>query len=277
MDSIKKLLSPSRNGGKKKNAESRKQEISWPLERSPHKQERTNTWAGLYEHIDNVKMNFTPRTRGEQATLAFMNSGGSDDLKQLLNERDRAERQVYRGPKTKGNKEVQLILREPSIKSVEQFYRVCEQAEISAKYGVPGEVVYNFSRSLNWNKTNTPKSSSLQLTDFGIVKGERRGLFSNPQHIPRTLSPPIDWLDLGTYKASTGNSRPLSPISEPGGWRNLPHPETYEESGLNLRSCSLMPPDVDICEGEWKVEQAVVLGMKKVPIWKVGLTSSPFR
>ncbi|KAI1143467.1 hypothetical protein F5Y05DRAFT_408913 [Hypoxylon sp. FL0543] len=263
MDSIMSWLNPRRKERKKRDAENTKHP---PLERLTHKQGHTN---GTHRHIEDAKMDFTPRTQGQQATLAFMNSGRLDDLTHLLDERDRAERQVYRGPRTRGNKEVQLILREPSVKSLQKLYRVCKQAELSVKYGAGGEFVYNFSKSYGWNKTNAPEASSLQLGDFSFAKRERRGLSCNTPRIPRVPFSPIEWLDLRPSGVLVSDSLSLSPISEPGGWRDLPRPQTFEQPRVYSRGSSPVPLDVDVREDKCEVGQAKVLRMRKIPIWKV--------
>ncbi|KAI0140938.1 hypothetical protein F4776DRAFT_539435 [Hypoxylon sp. NC0597] len=273
MKSIKKLLSPNRKDGKKKNAESRRQ-ISPPLDTLPHQRVQSDTHAGIYQDIYNAKMNFTPRTQGGQATLAYTEYGRPDDLTWLFGERDRAERQLYRGPKTKGNKEVQLILREPSIKSVEQFHSACKQAEISARYGIPGEFVYNFSRTFTWNQANATKVSSLQLRDFDTGKRKHKGLFRST---PPTSLPLIDWFDLEAPRTSnSSNGRRLSTISEPGGWRDLSYTDVYEEPGFNLCSSAAVPLDADADDDGWEVEEAEILQMKKMPMWQVRMATMSF-
>ncbi|OTA96938.1 hypothetical protein M434DRAFT_27281 [Hypoxylon sp. CO27-5] len=270
MKLAKKLLGPNRKA-EKKNPENRTQ-ISPPLETLPsgHEWERTNTRAGLYQDIENAKMSFTPQAQGEQATLAYTEYGRLDDLNRLVGDRDRAEKQLYRGPKTQGNKEVQLILQEPSIKSMEQFYSACKQAEISVRYGIPGEFVYNFSKTFAWNKTHAMKVSSLQLTDVDTGKRKHKGLLSNTPHTPPISYPPIDWFDMGASKTSTNsNSRRLSTITEPGGWRDLSHTDVYEEQAFNLRSSSSVSLVVQVDDDEWEVEEAEVLRMKKIPMWQV--------
>ncbi|KAI1416059.1 hypothetical protein F5Y13DRAFT_206991 [Hypoxylon sp. FL1857] len=255
MESMKRFLNPGKKDGRR-NTEDIKRQISWPLENSPHRQEQVNVRASVYKQ-NNVRVDFAPRTQGKRATLAFANSGRPNDLAKLLDEQNRAERHVSQGPKTIGNKEVHLILREPSIRSVERFYHVRKQAELSMKYGIPGEVAYNFSRSVTWNQTNAP---SLQLAGF-----EHRGVFSNTPG-PMPISSPLSTCSTMVY---TSNSRQLSPISEPGGWRDLPYPNS-EESEFNLRGSVRVPLD------EYEVGEAKVLKIRKVPfVSNVEISSCP--
>ncbi|KAI1107789.1 hypothetical protein F4804DRAFT_328816 [Jackrogersella minutella] len=267
MESIRRWLCPSQKKAKKhtRNGKVRKSQISSPLESLSGKQ-RHNTalTSGSCNTVDVATVNFTPRTQGRQATLAYLDSSRPDDLVNLLDERDRAERQAAQGPKTKGTREVQRVLREPSIKAVQQFYRVCKQAELSLRYGIAGEIAGNFSKSLGL-KTNV---SRLQLNDLVTTIRSPRGGFGTTS-IPRTPFTPITWLDLGTPTAPINSSPPPTPISEPGGWRDLAHSDADEERESDLRSPSPATSEIDIGEGEWEVQEAQILTVTRVPIRQV--------
>ncbi|CAJ2502038.1 Uu.00g048910.m01.CDS01 [Anthostomella pinea] len=172
--------------------------ISAPLNGSFEKLKENETRTGHskpHGKIATATTSFTPQSRGKEETLAWLN-GTSDALTQLIDQQSHAASQVRRGPKTRGNREVQLILREPCPKTVEKLHRVKNQAEIAVRYGVPGTVVYNFSKSLNWNNTTTPQLPSLQLRDFGSMIRD-----AVAARIPPAPSTPITWLvipDSGT-------------------------------------------------------------------------------
>ncbi|OTB08808.1 hypothetical protein M426DRAFT_7528 [Hypoxylon sp. CI-4A] len=199
--------------------------------------------------VSTTAIDFIPQCRGRKATLAWLNSSSPSNLNQLLNERDRAKRQTREGPKTLGTKEVHLILREPCIASVRLLYSVCRQAEVSNKYGIPGEFAYNFSKSVGLDMTSAPRLPSLQLTDFGEMMKEHKGLFSSP--------------------------RCLSPISEPGGWRDLSERDladyTFNNNDLSLEEnepYSLKQALEDALDEETVLEEAEYLTITKIPIYQ---------
>ncbi|KAI1203041.1 hypothetical protein F5X97DRAFT_330441 [Nemania serpens] len=172
----------------------------------------------------NATTSFIPQDRGRKETLNWLNIGASDAIESLLTERDRAEKQVRRGPMTKGTSEVQLILNEPSCKSIEKLHDVQQRSEITARYGVSGTVAYNFSKSLGWNIARMARVRSLQLRDFG----------TGMRHIRTTRMPavpfsPINWLVIPTSTlrqlSSYGHGKEPeepdpSPICEQEIWRD---------------------------------------------------------
>ncbi|KAI1455691.1 hypothetical protein F4805DRAFT_476589 [Annulohypoxylon moriforme] len=274
MDYIKKWLNPDKKGEKNKNSAEREhrrgslfESVSTPQKRTTGSSDRRN--AARASMID-----FTPRTQGREATIAYLDSGRTSDLSRLLSERDRAEKLVCKGPKTKANQEVQDILREPSIKSVEKFYRACKQAELLVKYGIAGEFVYNFSKSPSWNKANIRRFPSLQLREFRMMVKRHSVFPGNTSNIPRSPSTPIKWVDLGTSGSTArhdDNRRP-SVISEPGGWRDMSSLGRNEENTCDPRSPSTAAHENSI-EDEWEVEEAQILTVTKVPIRQVRITS----
>ncbi|KAI1151880.1 hypothetical protein F4825DRAFT_451068 [Nemania diffusa] len=177
---------------------------------------------------------FIPHDRGRQQTLAWLDTGTSESIVSLLKERDRAARQVQ-SSRTKGTKETQMILNEPSCKTVEMLHNVQRRAEMTIRYGGPGAAAYNFSRSLGWNRASTYRLPSLQLRDFGDIMRECEA--TSAGNTPATPFSPINWIVL---QDPTKSPRPrwnfsfwehedeldeqpdciLSPISEPGGWRD---------------------------------------------------------
>ncbi|KAI2467748.1 hypothetical protein F4781DRAFT_300683 [Annulohypoxylon bovei var. microspora] len=272
MESIKKWMSHNKKGQKDKNNEDGKHQIIPPFESLPSTQKQTRGSSSRRNSVRTAMMNFIPRTQGHEATIAYLHSGRTSDLSQLLGERDRAERLVYQGPKTKATREVQEILREPSIQSVEQFYRVYMQAEFSLKYGIAGELVYNFSKPPSWNKANVPRLPSPQPKDFSTMMKGQKALIRNSSHIPRNPATPIDWIDTETSRSlARSNSRPLSVISEPGGWRDSSQSDTHEEQMHDLRSPSLAALDVNT-EDEWDIGEAQILTVTRVPIRQVHIT-----
>ncbi|KAI1499161.1 hypothetical protein F5X99DRAFT_430899 [Biscogniauxia marginata] len=248
-----------------------------------------------------VTTDFVPRDRGRKETIDFLKSCTSDSLARLLREQDRAERQVRRGPKTIGNKEVQNILRRPSRRAVERFHFVRRQAEVAIRYGAPGAAAYNFSRSLNWNKTaGQTLLPSLQLRD----PGNRMSRPSSISVAPAGPFTPISWLELPkAKKPSSDDPESLSPISEPGGWRDtspgeLERPESRagferdeEAGGEDVEHPELPQLDTDVerefdpcdddshrtpdsdevCEGqeEWETSEAQVVAIAQIPLQRV--------
>ncbi|KAI2614521.1 uncharacterized protein GGS25DRAFT_527633 [Hypoxylon fragiforme] len=196
--------------------------------------------------IDIAPMNFTPQSQGRDATLAFMNSGYADHLIQLLDDQDRAERLLHEGPQTKGTQEVQHILREPTLGSLEKFNDIRRQAEINKKYGFPGEVVFNFSRTVGWNKSKAAASTPLQLRGHRNVR--KRGC----KYVPRTPHTPIDWLDLGrSTTPASNNGQPLTPEIEP----------PFNPWSSHNRSL-----DLDLYEASWVEEEARIMAITKLPL-----------
>ncbi|KAI1208782.1 uncharacterized protein F4807DRAFT_133980 [Annulohypoxylon truncatum] len=272
MEFIKKWFNPYKKGRKDKNNTKEEHRVSSLLESLSSTQEQTRGSSGRRNAICVSKTNFIPRTQGHEATVAYLESGSASDLSQLLSERDRAERLVYQGPKTKATQEVQDILREPSITTVGRFHRVYKQAEILIKYGIAGEIVYNFSRSPSWNKANISRLPSLQLKNFSDIMKRHIGLPSNTSSIPRSPSTPIDWIVLGASGSTAPHDvRRPSIVSEPGGWRDLPPLDTNDERMGDVHSPSSVAQDSNL-EDEWEIEEAQILTVTRVPIRQVHIT-----
>ncbi|KAJ2994673.1 hypothetical protein NUW58_g1499 [Xylaria curta] len=200
---------------------------------------------------------FVPQDRGREETIAYLNAGTSESLHALLTERDQAAKQVQNGPKTRGTQEIQEILDQPSCKTVAQFHEVRQRSEMTVRYGTAGVVMYNFSKSWGWNRRNsTSRLPSLQLKSSGTMM---RGVA--PVSIPAVPFSPIDWFIL-PEPTTTQQPRSrqefsesehegempgcLSPISEPGGWRDLGITGSIDEIPLDkgaykLESCHLYP------------------------------------
>ncbi|KAI4868519.1 hypothetical protein F4820DRAFT_444929 [Hypoxylon rubiginosum] len=249
METIKGLLNLDRkNRGKKFSIANKKYMISWPLESLPSKARQRIMYH--YHSADLPTLEFTPRDQAHDASIAYLKSRSADDLSRLLDERDRGESHVHRGPKTNGTEEVQCVLREPSIKSVERLHHVCKQAELSLRYGNSGRLVYNFSKSLAWNKASgAPRLPSLHLTDFGDMVKESIPVF-NDLHV----------------------SRNPTPISEAGGWRDLPsssQSDMYENPEYDSHDSSRETLDSNAPETEWEMQEAKALTVTQIPTSKV--------
>ncbi|KAI0851455.1 hypothetical protein F5Y00DRAFT_259464 [Daldinia vernicosa] len=202
-------------------------------------------------------MNYIPQNYGMAETLAYLHSGSPYDLARLFDERDRVENQTRRRPETKGTKEVELILREPTIRSVKQLYQICKQAEVAAKYGLPGIIAYNFSKSTGWNKLNMSKLPSLQLRKPRETGRKPSGLFGTSVVEPD--------FDMSMFSFSI--DRPSSPVSEAGGWRDLPY--TYGDLEMGSPNPPATPDLYTTEEDEWEVSRATSLTVTKIPIWQV--------
>ncbi|XXG94689.1 hypothetical protein Hte_000946 [Hypoxylon texense] len=234
--------------GKNRGKKNKKYHISQPLESLPSKQRQKV--MDYYYRADFPTLEFTPRDQAHDATIEYLKSGTEEDLSRLLDERDRGESHVRRGPKTSGTEEVQCVLREPSIRSVERLHNAFKQAEVTLRYGYSGRIVYNFSRSLAWNKASrVPRLPSLQLIDFGDMVRESIGGLN----------------ELRLSRSSTA-------ISEPGGWRDLsssPQGDAQEDPECDLHECSLELLDNSAPEAEWEMEEAKYLTMIPIPTSKV--------
>ncbi|KAI2629705.1 hypothetical protein GGR54DRAFT_275854 [Hypoxylon sp. NC1633] len=262
MDLFKKLR--DFQNMKRRKASTKRPCISPPLETLVDRLGQGRAYHGRRHKTSASRLDFTPRTRGTEATVAWLKTGMSDELIKILDERDHAERQVHLGPRTKGTEEVQLVLRDPCKKSAERFHHARKQAEFTERYGVTGRVVYNFSRSIGWNKDNAPMLPPLQLTDFGAMMRENKRLF------PDTLTPPIDWIDLGMSGTPGDNKKPLSPISEPGGWRDTP--PSSEGHTIHHDNSTPVAADVNV-EGEEREAleegKALTVTMTKISVQMV--------
>ncbi|KAI1750936.1 hypothetical protein F4782DRAFT_228426 [Xylaria castorea] len=218
-----------------------KKQISSPVDGSFQRVSPENNFIAAYSprpssrhqcssdsHFGHATISFLPQDRGREETIAWLNTSTSESLVALLTAIDQAAKQVRRGPRTKGTREVQLILNEPSRRTVEKFHRVRKQAEMAVRYGTPGVVVYNFSKSCGWNSASTSRVPSLQLKDHRVNK-------------PAVSFSPINWLVLPNLKppqitdySCKDESREWalsSPVSEPGGWRDT---EQMDISDLKL-------------------------------------------
>ncbi|KAI0856164.1 hypothetical protein F4860DRAFT_422965 [Xylaria cubensis] len=225
MERIKRLFTSNKNEKKP----GFQKQISAPVEGSFRRLSPESTSIAAYSprafsrhqcgsdsHVGHatITLSFVPQDRGRDETIAWLNAGTSESLAALLTARDQAAEQVRRGPRTKGTKEVHLILTKPSRKSVEKLHCVRKRAEIAVHYGAPGVVVHNFSKSWGWNRASTSRVPSLQLRDLRI---------SVPAIPPFS---PINWPVLPSLKSpqmtdygyGDGHS---SPVSEPGGWRDI--------------------------------------------------------
>ncbi|KAI1177492.1 hypothetical protein F4777DRAFT_587298 [Nemania sp. FL0916] len=179
---------------------------------------------------------FTPKDRGREETIAWLATGSPEHLVSLHAEQERATKNLQQ-PMTQGTKEVQLILDQPSRQSIEQLHNVKGRAEMAVRYGAPGIVAYNFSKSLNWNKAFASRVPSLQLRTLATVGRGTKAASEAASLVPFS---PIDWLVLpeaptaqsprqrrrssfGGYETECEEqpTRSLSPISEPGGWRDI--------------------------------------------------------
>ncbi|KAI1096188.1 hypothetical protein F5B19DRAFT_224137 [Rostrohypoxylon terebratum] len=250
MESIKTWFSPKKGKELQRNTKSEHRVDSLPESFSSTQEARV--CRGRRNVICASTTNFEPRTQGREATIAYLESGATSDLSWLLSERDRAERLVSQGPKTKATQEVLDIIRKPSIKSVEKFNRVYMQAEMLMKYGIAGEIVYNYSRPLSWNKANVSKLSSMQLRNLNAVMKVTDRFSSDTSSIPRSPPTPIDWVDLGASRTTTfRDDSQLSIVSEPGGWRDLPLSPSVQDDNL---------------ADEWAVEEAQIVTVTRVPL-----------
>lgn len=174
-------------------------------------------------------ISFTPQGRGREETLEFLKKGTSESLSSLLTERDKASEHIKLGPNTKGTHEVQQILREPTYHSVQQLHSLQRRTEMEVRYGTPGAMIYNFSKSLGWNQAAGSQLPPLQLRCFNTRMNEIQ--FASASIPPLPFSP-INWLILPQQPAPEksipdGVNRDRlqyhgrsSPISEPGGWRD---------------------------------------------------------
>ncbi|KAI1637368.1 hypothetical protein F4809DRAFT_661260 [Biscogniauxia mediterranea] len=172
---------------------------------------------------------FVPRDRGRKATLEWLYSGAPDSsVAKLGRERERAARQVRRGPKNLGTFEVQDLLRRPSRRAVERLHLARRQAEVAVRYGVSGAAAYNFSRSLRWNRIEGSRpvpSPPPQPHGFAGGGGGGGGGAGRPPSV--TIAPagpytPIQWLELPESEAAGENRKSVTPTGESGGWRDAP-------------------------------------------------------
>ncbi|KAI1345179.1 hypothetical protein F5Y15DRAFT_422222 [Xylariaceae sp. FL0016] len=267
MDAIKRWLSPKKN-----KAQEQDLRISPPL---PGSFQRLSDSAVCqasvesYTKTNTATTDFVPKEKGREQTLEFLNRGTSRALHHLIKERDIAAKQARRAPKTKGTREVQWILRRPSAKTVEQLHRVKNQAEFTIKYGVPAVAVYNFSKSLSWNRNAPQKLPPLQLRDTRTITRD----VCQPS-VPPVPFTPINWLVLPVNETRQNASATLFPISEAGGWRALAavlehaqSEESEEEEGGHEKASGL--PDVsNEVEVDPYDDSPVESSMSSIELWE---------
>ncbi|TGJ84838.1 hypothetical protein E0Z10_g3920 [Xylaria hypoxylon] len=215
MESIKQFLTSKNN--KSKPGFRKHLQISSPVEGSFKKLTSESSPATVYppqlpshcqytgdSHVGSAAIDFIPQARGRDETIAWLNTSTYDSLASLLTEQDQAAKQIRRGPRTKATREVQMILNSPSCKTVEDFHHVRQHSEMAVRYGAPGVIAYNFSKSLGWNLASTSRLPSLQLRDFETTM---RKIRIGSSCIPAMPFSPIDWLVLpqltGTRQSGT--------------------------------------------------------------------------
>ncbi|KAH9908987.1 hypothetical protein F4778DRAFT_793055 [Xylariomycetidae sp. FL2044] len=316
MESIKRFLGSGKSNSKSKTkSKSKRYQISSPIEGTFERlTDRTagalvvsssSTLSSLSSSSScaSATTDFTPQARGRDETLAFLRSGTFDSLKSLLSERDRAGRQVVRGPNTRGTRETQFVLRRPSRRAVEHLQHVCRQAEMAVRYGVPGAAVYNFSRSMAWNRSEAIRMPSLQLRDLGArmnLAGGGSSSSSDRAPSPLRVQPPvpfvpITWLDLGDGAAAKAGSStregrrrgrlPSSSSSSATAREDVKKEEEEEEEDTDTESDDESDDDVDddndndldpyddspveSKENQWEMREARALEMTEVPAQQI--------
>ncbi|RYP54965.1 hypothetical protein DL768_000281 [Monosporascus sp. mg162] len=232
---------------------------------------------------------FVPQARGTEATLAWLERRTPDALSRLLIERDRAERQNRRGPKTRGTKEVKGILLRPCRTTVEQLHHVRDQAEAAVRYGgtVPGAVAYSLARSLQKGaaavrgESGSPRLPSLQLRDFSTMVGEQLELVSRmPGSALSSVSNPRTWFDTRSPKPRGNRSPSPEPVGEASAWTEAGAKGSGRGvSGSGFRNAdnaaveqdddpydnSPETPEARTAEEEWEAREATSVSMVQVP------------
>ncbi|KAI0438776.1 hypothetical protein F4803DRAFT_81140 [Xylaria telfairii] len=266
MEYIKQIFSSNRN----KNKAKYKQQVDLPVDESVlslspksqpvkayHSRPFYNYQYSNDSHIEHATTTFIPQDRGREQTIEWLNSGTSESLVALLTEQERAAKQVRRGPRTKGTREVHAILNKPSRKTVEKLHRVRERAEMAVRYSTPGVVIYNFSKSCGWNRASASRIPSLQLRDHRLS-------------VSTVPSSPINSLvrpNLGILVARCPQQQASgceeqfhswSPVSEPGGWRDTEQmniPSVKPDINTHTAPVKGRERDVVISEEEHKGEE----------------------
>ncbi|RYO79949.1 hypothetical protein DL766_009080 [Monosporascus sp. MC13-8B] len=260
--------------------------------------------AYLRNEVTVAGRGFVPQARGTEATLAWLKRRTPDALSRLLIERDQAERQNRRGPKTRGTRQVKQILLRPCRTTVEQLHQVRDQAEAAVRYGgdVPGAVAYSLGRSFqNRAVRGSPRLPSLQLHDFGTMVGEQLELVSRiTGGALSSVSDPRTWFDTRSPKPSGSPSPSPEPVGEasaggeastegsgPGasgpGFRYSDNASRYElERDKRAESLSLVTdvavehdedpydnspetPQARTAEEEWEAREATFVPIAQVP------------
>ncbi|KAI0539939.1 hypothetical protein GGR58DRAFT_193405 [Xylaria digitata] len=255
MESIRQLITSKKNKGK---PNVRKPlQVSSPVEGSFRKLTFESSPVAVYpdqlpsccqytnnSHIGCATIDFIPQARGKEETIAWLNTGTYDSLNTLITEQAQAAQEIKRGARTKGTEEVQRILDSPSCRTVEEFHHVRQKSEMAIRWGAPGVVAYNFSKSLGWNRAAASRLPSLQLRGFDRIAT------SNSPVVPFA---PIDWFVLPdpvgaqqsegrwqspNFRREDGleEDRPLSPISEPGGWRDEGEYDPFDIADMPMAS-----------------------------------------
>ncbi|KAI0910602.1 hypothetical protein F4823DRAFT_561778 [Ustulina deusta] len=275
MEHIKRFFASKKTKGKPKSM--KRLEISSPVEASfkkltPESSSITGYPARLSSRCQyrgdsapgSAITSFIPRDRGREETISWLNTGTCESLASILTVRDQAAKQIRRAPRTKGTKEVQLILKKPSCKAVEQLHHLQKQTEMAIRYGAPGVVVYNFSKSLGWNQASTSRLPSLQLRDFETRMKELKVAAAS---IPAVPFSPMNWFvlaestiahqpipqrQLSNYEDGDElqPARSSSPISELGGWR-----ESEQVDIADLRPDPPYSMPISEREGVWGTEE----------------------
>ncbi|KAI0176318.1 hypothetical protein GGR52DRAFT_590025 [Hypoxylon sp. FL1284] len=189
-------------------------------------------------------LDFTPRSQARDASIAVLSSGSPEDLAWLREQIACGESLARQGPKTNGTEEVQLILREPSKRSVEKFHDACKLAETTLKYGNYGVMMYRLSRNLALDKAKAPRLPSLQLTGFSDMIRESAG-----------------------FNGNTSSLTIASPVSEIGGWRDVPislQDDAQEEAEHDIRDSLVETQDSDELEREWEIKEAQALTVTEI-------------
>ncbi|KAH8164093.1 hypothetical protein CIB48_g4140 [Xylaria polymorpha] len=228
MEYIKQLFTSNRNENKARY----KKQTNLPVEGgfhsiSPkskpmaayHPRASSNYQYSNDSHLEYATTAFIPQDRGREETIEWLNSGTSESLVALLTAQERAAKQVQRGPRTKGTREVQLILNKPSRKTVERLHHVRERAEMAVRYSTPVVVIYNFSKSCGWNRAPASRIPSLQLRDHKVGV-PAASLSTIKSLVPLNLKSLVTQCLQQQVSDCGDQYRSWSPVSEPGGWRD---------------------------------------------------------
>ncbi|KAI0456682.1 hypothetical protein F5B21DRAFT_467519 [Xylaria acuta] len=121
---------------------------------------------------------------------------------------------------------------------------------MAVRYGAPGVVIYNFSKSRGWNRAS--RIPSLQLRDPDVS-------------VPAVPLSPINWLVLPNLKPpqtsgcgykdeSREQWARSSPVSEPGGWRDTEQMAHVTPLGGGERDFVLGKEEYRDDEGLWRLD-----------------------
>ncbi|KAI0189242.1 hypothetical protein F4808DRAFT_465990 [Astrocystis sublimbata] len=170
---------------------------AFPLRPPSHNQYNNESY------FEQATTSIAPQERGREEIMGWLDTGAPDSLAALREVIHNADKQARRRPKAKGKKEVQLTLEKPSHEAVNMLHRVHSEAARFIRYSA---AIYNFSKSGSWNCVSPTRKPSLQVRDTRVK-----------------LCPPLNWLELPQpeHLPHYDISRSSSPISEPGGWRDI--------------------------------------------------------